>query len=244
MPASPTPSACASARRSRSSPRSAASCASAWSGSCGRCKPKAGWRTCIPARSAAAGLALDGPLAVRLDPGADEDRVRAALTALGAETRTVGGATGSNRELLALLARLLRLVAVTVALVCLATLIQALALAATERSGAVATLRAAGADGRALRRLLAGSALAVSVPAALFALGLERLALAPLVERADRGLRRSAAADRARAGRHRDPRSRADGRRRERVDEQTTRAPARRSRAARGRGLTVAGAGW
>ena len=78
-------------------------------------KPRAGWRTCDRQRITAAGLALEGRLAVRLEPGADSDRVRRELAALGAEPSPVGGATGSNRALLALLARLLRLVAVTVA---------------------------------------------------------------------------------------------------------------------------------
>ena len=135
-----------------------------------------------PGRLAAAGT-LDGPLALRLEPGADQDRVRRELVALGAASSPVGGATGNDRGLLDVLARLLRLVAITVALVCLSTLAQALALTAAERRGAVATLRAAGADGRALRRLLLGSALAVTLPAALLALALELLVLAPLTER-------------------------------------------------------------
>ena len=86
-----------------------------------------------------------------------------------------------------MLARLLRLVAVTVGLVCLGALAQALALTAGERRSAVATLRSAGADERALRRLLLGSALAVSLPAALLALGLELLVLAPMTERLTAG---------------------------------------------------------
>jgi ABC-type antimicrobial peptide transport system permease subunit len=136
-----------------------------------------------PRRLAAALPFLDGPLAVRLDPGADAGAVRRDLAALGAVPRSVSGATGDDRGLLDVLAALLRLVAVTVALVCLTSLVQALALTAAERRGAVATLRAAGGDARALRRLLAGAALAVVVPAAVVALVLEALVLAPATER-------------------------------------------------------------
>ena len=136
-----------------------------------------------PRRLVAALPFLDGPLAVRLEPGADPDAVRRDLAALGAVPRSVSGATGDDRGLLDVLASLLRLVALTVALVCLTSLVQALALTAAERRGAVATLRATGADTRALRRLLAGAATAVVVPAALLALALEGLVLAPATER-------------------------------------------------------------
>jgi ABC-type lipoprotein release transport system permease subunit len=124
---------------------------------------------------------LSGPLVLRLRPGADRARVAAGLRALGAQASPVGGATGDNGAFLAVLASLLRVVAVSVALVCLHALVSALALTARERRGAVATLRAAGADARALRRLLAGAAAAVTVPALLVAVMLEALVLAPLV---------------------------------------------------------------
>jgi ABC-type antimicrobial peptide transport system permease subunit len=140
-----------------------------------------------PARLAAAAGFLSGPLAIRLEPGADRDRVSRELADLGARPSTVGGAAGSNRGLLDVLAKLLRLVAVTVGLVCLSTLAQALALTALERRAAIATLRATGADERALRRVLLGAALAVSAPAALLALVLELVALAPLTERLTAG---------------------------------------------------------
>jgi hypothetical protein len=135
-----------------------------------------------PRRLAAALPFIDAPLAVRLEPGADRDRVRGELSALGAEPRSVGGATSDSR-LLDALAALLRLVALTVALVCASSLVQALALAAAERRGAVAALRAAGADARALRRLLGGAAAAVVLPAAVLALLLESVLLAPVTER-------------------------------------------------------------
>jgi ABC-type antimicrobial peptide transport system permease subunit len=140
-----------------------------------------------PARLAAAAGFLSGPLAIRLEPGADRDRVRSALADLGARPSTVGGAAGSNRGLLDVLAKLLRLVAVTVGLVCLSTLAQTLALTALERRVAISTLRATGADERALRRVLLGAALAVSAPATLLALALELVALAPLTERLTAG---------------------------------------------------------
>ena len=73
--------------------------------------------------------------------------------------------------------------ALTVGLVCLTSLVQALALTAAERRGAVATLRAAGADARALRRMLAGAGLAVVAPAALLALAAGGPGAAPATER-------------------------------------------------------------
>jgi FtsX-like permease family len=136
-----------------------------------------------PERLAAVLPALAGPLAVRLEPGAGREAVRRGLAELGAETRVAAGATGDSRGLLELLARLLRLVVITVGAVCLTSLVQVLALTATERRAALATLRAAGADARALRRLLGGAALAVMAPAGLLALALERFLLAPVTER-------------------------------------------------------------
>jgi ABC-type lipoprotein release transport system permease subunit len=140
-----------------------------------------------PRRLMAALPSLSGPLAVRLEPDADAERVRRELAALGAEPHAVGGATGGSRGLLAALAALLRLVALTVALVCASSLVQALALAAAERRGAVAALRATGADARALRRLLGGAAAAVALPAAGVALVLEAVVLAPVTERVAAG---------------------------------------------------------
>ncbi len=53
-----------------------------------------------PERLAAALPVPDGPLAVRLEPGADREAVRRGLAALGAEPRAVSGATGDDRGLL------------------------------------------------------------------------------------------------------------------------------------------------
>lgn len=134
-----------------------------------------------PDRLQAAGAALDGPMVLRLAPGADRARVARGLRALGARADPVRGATGDDGAFLDVLAGLLRLVAAAVALVCLHALVSALALTARERRGAVATLRAAGADARALRRLLGGAAGAVVAPALVVAVALEALVLSPLV---------------------------------------------------------------
>ena len=134
-----------------------------------------------PGRLLAAGVGLDGPMVLRLKEGADRARIAAGLNALGARADAVRGATGDSSAFLDVLAGLLRIVAATVALVCLHALVSALALTARERRGAVATLRAAGADARALRRLLGGAALAVIVPAIVVAIVLEAVVLSPLV---------------------------------------------------------------
>jgi ABC-type lipoprotein release transport system permease subunit len=134
-----------------------------------------------PGRLRDAGVALDGPMVLRLKPGASRARIAAGLDALGARADAVAGATGDSGAFLDVLAGLLRIVAATVALVCLHALVSALALTARERRGAVATLRAAGADARALRRLLAGAALVVVVPAVVVAVALEMALLSPLV---------------------------------------------------------------
>jgi ABC-type lipoprotein release transport system permease subunit len=134
-----------------------------------------------PDRLQDAGATLDGPIAIRLRRGADRAAVARGLAALGAVATPVRGATGDASGFLGVLASLLRIVAVTVAVVCLHALVQALALTARERRGAVATLRAAGADARALRRLLTGAATAIVAPALLVAVALETLVLAPAV---------------------------------------------------------------
>ncbi|HEV7493526.1 FtsX-like permease family protein [Baekduia sp.] len=134
-----------------------------------------------PDRLLAAGVALDGPMVLRLKPGANRARIAEGLNALGARADAVRGATGDSSAFLDVLAGLLQIVAATVALVCLHALVSALALTARERRGAVATLRAAGADARALRRLLGGAALVVVAPAAVVAVVLETTLLSPLV---------------------------------------------------------------
>ncbi len=82
-----------------------------------------------------------------------------------------------------MLATVLRGVGLAVGLVCLYALIQALAMTARERRGAVALLRAVGGDARTVAAVLAGAALAVAVPAALAGVLLEWLVFGPLVAR-------------------------------------------------------------
>ena len=137
-----------------------------------------------PDRLLAANPALGGgSLAVKLEPGADRAAVEADLAALGAPPQPVAAATTRNAGFLGVLAAVLRGVGLAIGLVCLYALVQALAMTARERRGAVALLRAAGGDARTVGLLLAGAALAVAVPAAVFGLLLEWLLLAPLVAR-------------------------------------------------------------
>ena len=120
-------------------------------------------------------------LAIRLTAGADRAKVAAELSALGAPAARVGGATTSNAQFLGILASVLRGVGLAIGLVCLYALVQALAITARERRGAVALLRAAGGDRATIALVLTGAALAVAAPAALAAAVLERVALGPLV---------------------------------------------------------------
>jgi hypothetical protein len=122
-------------------------------------------------------------ISVRLDPGADRDEVERRLQALGAPPERVGGATTRNAAFLGVLATVLRGVGLAVGLVCLYALVQALAMTARERRGAVALLRACGGDAGTVATVLAGAALVVAVPAALAGLVLEWLVVGPLVAR-------------------------------------------------------------
>jgi ABC-type lipoprotein release transport system permease subunit len=122
-------------------------------------------------------------ISVRLTRGADRDAVERDLAALGAPPQPVGGATTRNAAFLGVLATVLRGVGLAVGLVCLYALIQALAMTARERRGAVALLRAVGGDARTVAAVLAGAALAVALPAALAGVLLEWLVLGPLVAR-------------------------------------------------------------
>ena len=130
----------------------------------------------------AADPGLRPTLAIRLTrrrgPGAGRGRAERARRAA---RRRVGGATTSNAQFLGILAAVLRGVGLAIGLVCLYALVQALAITARERRGAVALLRAAGGDRATVALVLAGAALAVAVPAALAAVVLERVALGPLV---------------------------------------------------------------
>jgi len=136
-----------------------------------------------PARLLAAQPDLGSTISVRLAPGADRAEVERRLAALGAPPQAVGGATTRNAAFLGVLATVLRGVGLAVGLVCLYALIQALAMTARERRGAVALLRTCGADARTIATVLAGAALVVALPAAVAGVVLEWLVLGPLVAR-------------------------------------------------------------
>jgi ABC-type lipoprotein release transport system permease subunit len=126
---------------------------------------------------------LTPTLAVRLDGGADRAAVERSLEALGAPPQPATGATTRNAAFLGVLAALLRGVGLAVGLVCLYALVQALAMTARERRGAVALLRACGGDGPTVARVLLGAAAAVALPGALLGVALEAAVLGPLVAR-------------------------------------------------------------
>jgi FtsX-like permease family len=134
-----------------------------------------------PRRLLAADPGASPQIVIRLEHGADRAALTRRLSALGAQPSAVGGATTRNGAFLGTLAALLRAVAIVDALVCLYALVQALGLVARERRPTLALLRATGAESSTVVAVLAGAALAVALPAALVALALERLVLAPLV---------------------------------------------------------------
>ena len=107
---------------------------------------------------------------MRLDRGADRAQVTRALTEVGAPPRRASAATTRNGRFLGVLAAVLHGVGLAVGLVCLYALIQALAMTARERRGAVVTV-------------LAGAAAAVAVPTALAGIVLEWTLFGPLVAR-------------------------------------------------------------
>ena len=127
--------------------------------------------------------AAPSDLAVALTPGADQARVQAALSAMGAEPATPSGATDRGGPLVAVLRTILRAVAVVDGLVCLYALVQACALTVQERRRTVAVLRAVGGGAGAVRRLLAGAALTLVVPAAVVGVALERFVFGPALSR-------------------------------------------------------------
>jgi len=123
--------------------------------------------------------AAPSTIAVKLRPGADPERVSRRLRALGGSADRAGGATARGAALVAVLRSIIVAIAVVDGLVCLYALVQACALTVQERRRALAVLRACGAGPGALRRVLAGAALALLVPAALLGVAIERLALGP-----------------------------------------------------------------
>jgi ABC-type antimicrobial peptide transport system permease subunit len=126
---------------------------------------------------------LSPQVVVRVKSDADTAAVTRRLRDLGATLASVGAAQTDNAAFLAVLAAVLRGVGLAVGLVCLYALIQALTVTARERRGAVALLRAVGADGPSVGAVLAGAAIAVAIPAALVGVLLELLAFGPLVAR-------------------------------------------------------------
>jgi hypothetical protein len=119
-------------------------------------------------------------LAIRLSPGANSATVSAAL---GPSATAATGAIGRGVPLVAVLRSILRAVAIVDGLVCLYALIQACALTVQERRRTVSVLRAFGAGGPAVRRLLAGAVIALVVPAAIIGIVLERVVLGPALSR-------------------------------------------------------------
>jgi ABC-type lipoprotein release transport system permease subunit len=129
---------------------------------------------------AAALLAADpgapSQVVVRVRPGANPSAVSAAL---GPSATPASGAVGRGVPLVDTLRAILRAVAIVDALVCLYVLIQTCALTVQERRRTVAMLRAFGAGGAAVRRLLAGAVAALVIPAGVAGIALERALLGP-----------------------------------------------------------------
>lgn len=123
----------------------------------------------------------DPQIAIRLENGADRAAVGRGLTALGARSSQAAAATTRDRAFLGVLATVLRVVALTVALVCLAVLAQALVLTVRERRPTIALLRTTGAGRADLGRVLAGACAIVLVPSAVLGVAIEWLLLGPLV---------------------------------------------------------------
>jgi hypothetical protein len=119
-------------------------------------------------------------LAVRLRPGANAAAVSAAL---GPSAAAATGAVGRGVPLVTVLRSILRAVAVVDGLVCLYALIQACALTVQERRRTLSVVRAFGAGGSAVRRLLGGAVIALVVPAAALGIVLERVVLGPALAR-------------------------------------------------------------
>ena len=126
---------------------------------------------------------LSSSVAVRLEGGADRAAVARRLEAIGAPSTRVGGASTRNAQFLGVLAAVLRGVGLAVGLVCLYALVQALAMTARERRGAVALLRACGGDAGTVALVLLGASAAVAVPGALLGVALEAVLMGPLVAR-------------------------------------------------------------
>jgi ABC-type lipoprotein release transport system permease subunit len=137
-----------------------------------------------PKRLLVADPSINGPIAVRLADGANRAAVERRLERLGAPPpQPATTATTRNAGFLAVLATLLRAVALVDGIVCLYILVQALALIARERRSTIAVLRAAGAGQREVRLVLFGAALVAVLGAVPLAVALELFVFAPAVSR-------------------------------------------------------------
>ena len=135
---------------------------------------------------AAALLAADPSAAPRAARGAPDPGANVAAVErerIGAPAAPATGAVGRGVPLVAVLRSILRAVAIVDGLVCLYALIQACALTVQERRRTIAVLRAFGAGGAAVRRLLAGAVIALVLPAAVLGIVIERLVLGPALSR-------------------------------------------------------------
>ena len=115
-------------------------------------------------------------LAIIVKPGANQTSVQ---NALGPAAAPATGAIGRGAPLVQVLRAILTAIAVVDGLVCLYALTQACALIVQERRRTVAVLRACGAGPVAVRRLLAGAAAALVIPAAVLGILLETVVLGP-----------------------------------------------------------------
>ena len=122
-------------------------------------------------------------IVVVLKPNASTGAVEAEMTRAGAPPVLASTATSRGAPLVGVLRSILRAVAIVDGLVCLYALIQACALTVQERRRTVAVIRACGAGGGAVARLLAGAALALVVPAAVIGIVLQRLVFGPALSR-------------------------------------------------------------
>ncbi len=136
-----------------------------------------------PARLLAAYPGAPGSIAVSIAPGSTTAGVRRSLEQRGFVTSTTGAVTTRNAGFLALLAALLRTVALVDAFVCLYALVQSLTITAVERGSAVATLRACGAGRREIGAVFFGAALVILLAALPVAAAAERLVLGPQAAR-------------------------------------------------------------
>jgi hypothetical protein len=135
----------------------------------------------VPATALLAGdPTASSQLVVRVRPGANTTAIS---DVLGPSAAPATGAVGRGVPLVATLRAILRAVAIVDALVCLYALIQTCALTVQERRRTVAVIRAVGAGGAAVRRLLAGAVAALVIPAAALGIVLERAVLGPALSR-------------------------------------------------------------